>query len=191
MLANAVASIPGISFFRCSAASLTSKWRGESEKLVRSLFKVKNVPGSLLLCLKQEIVCKVGEELVLQGHVPFQVALERAPSVLFFDEADALCSQRGRPDEHEASRRFKAELLQQIDALWNETKTTSIRSFDSAIPPSQSVSRTSRVVVIAATNAPWCINWGFVRRVTTRVPDIIRPSEEELVVDVDLGASQK
>lgn len=38
MLAKAVASMNGVTFFNCSAASLVTKWRGESEKMVRCLF---------------------------------------------------------------------------------------------------------------------------------------------------------
>ncbi|KAL8431408.1 hypothetical protein Efla_001763 [Eimeria flavescens] len=139
LLASAVASLAEVSFFRCSPATLTSKWRGDSEKLVRALFKT---------------------------------ARARAPSVLFFDEADALCSQRGREDEHEASRRFKAELLQQIDVLWSGPRNCS------HWPPLDKPGRpaaasaptlTSRVVVVAATNAPWDLDEALRRRLEKRV----------------------
>jgi len=51
MLAKAIASIAldnSITFFNCSIATLTSKWRGESEKLLRALFSCAKQRDSIL-----------------------------------------------------------------------------------------------------------------------------------------------
>lgn len=109
MLAKAVATESGFSFFSITPSSVTSKYVGDGEKLMRTLF---------------------------------EVARKKQPSVIFFDEIDALMSTR-KDGEHEASRRLKTEFMTQIDGA--------------------SSSSDDRLLIMAATNIPWELDEAVLR----------------------------
>ena len=119
----------GTTFFNISVSSLASKYRGESERMVRILF---------------------------------EMARARAPSTVFIDEIDSLCTGRGQSGEHEASRRFKSELLSQMDG---------VASGDNAKGEGKNV------IVLATTNCPWDVDEAMRRRLEKRIY-IPLPDEE-------------
>jgi len=113
-LAMAVATEADSTFYSVSSSDLVSKWQGESERLVRSLF---------------------------------EMARENAPSIIFIDEIDSLCTSRSE-GESDSARRIKTEFLVQMQGVGKNV---------------------DGVLVLGATNTPWEIDAAMRRRFEKRV----------------------
>ena len=78
----------------------------------------------------------------------YERAVEEAPSIIFFDEIDALAGTRGGSSEGEAMRRVKTQLLQAVEGFATGDEL---------------------LVTIGATNTPWDIDAAMRRRFERRV----------------------
>ena len=131
MLAKALATTAKTSFFNVMPSTLASKWKGDSEKLVRLLF---------------------------------DMARFYAPTTIFIDEIDALCSKRGGSSGggDDTGRKMKAEFLVQVDGANTNTGETEYDENGKELPM-------KLVTVQAATNNPWDLDDAIIRRLEKRI----------------------
>jgi len=74
----------------------------------------------------------------------FSLASKLQPCIIFIDEVDAMLGKRGMSYEHEASLQVKTEFMQ----LWDGMESA----------------KDQRIVVMGATNRPWCVDEAVLRR---------------------------
>lgn len=117
-----------------------------------------------------------------------------APTTIFIDEIDSMCSRRGTSEEHEASRRVKAELLVQMDGTLSMRCSLTMSQFkfnfclsfksfsmvgiyfelvsffyEGVGGASENDDPSKMVMVLAATNFPWDIDEALRRRLEKRI----------------------
>ncbi|XP_018320986.1 katanin p60 ATPase-containing subunit A-like 2 isoform X2 [Agrilus planipennis] len=113
-LAKAVACESNTTFINLTSSTFVSKWRGESEKMIKVLFDLARL---------------------------------EAPTTIFIDEIDAVFCQ-GNGSNQDASRRFRCELLIQMDGLLQGNES---------------------IFVLASTNKPWDLDAALLRRFEKRI----------------------
>lgn len=100
----------------------------------------------------------------------FQVAREKARSIVFIDEIDSLCGKRGENDENESSRRIKSELLVHMQDVCDGVEN---------------------VLILAATNTPSALDQAIRRRFDKRIyvplPD---PKAREQILKNRIGETR-
>ncbi|XP_033122815.1 vacuolar protein sorting-associated protein 4A-like isoform X2 [Anneissia japonica] len=77
----------------------------------------------------------------------FEMARDHKPSIIFIDEVDSLCSERGK-NESESARRIKTEFLVQMQGVGNNN---------------------DGILVLGATNIPWVLDSAIRRRFEKRI----------------------
>jgi len=84
LLVKAIASENDMTFFNVSIADVLSKWVGESERILKEIFRQAN---------------------------------EKRPSIIFFDEIEALFTVRGMMDTAGVHKNIIAQILSEMDGL--------------------------------------------------------------------------
>ncbi|XP_033122902.1 vacuolar protein sorting-associated protein 4B-like [Anneissia japonica] len=94
-----------------------------------------------------DLVCKwVGESERLVKQL-FEMARDHKPSIIFIDEVDSMCGERGS-NESESARRIKTEFLVQMQGVGNNN---------------------DGILVLGATNIPWVLDSAIRRRFEKRI----------------------
>lgn len=145
-----------MTFFNVNSAVLTSKWRGESEKLVTTLFNMaRHYAPSIIFLVRTKRCDKARQEALPFLSLSLTLGL-CSRLLLCQDEIDALLQSRGRSSEHEASRVFKCVMFSQIDGILSH-------------PFSDASNANGLVLLLATSNCPWDLDQSIRRRLETRI----------------------
>ncbi|WVZ01211.1 hypothetical protein V8G54_027280 [Vigna mungo] len=132
-LAKAVATEAESTFF----SGLCPSSRCRNGSLWHPHLSLPSHTCTVFVVSSSDLVSKwMGESEKLVSNL-FEMARESAPSIIFIDEIDSLCGQRGEGNESEASRRIKTELLVQMQGVGHNDQ---------------------KVLVLAATNTPYALD---------------------------------
>lgn len=95
----------------------------------------------------------------------FELAREHRPSIVFIDEVDSLCGSRSE-NESESARRIKTEFLvqMQVRQIKAPSKCAWLLCFLQGVGTNN-----KDVLVLGATNIPWCLDSAIRRRFEKRI----------------------
>ncbi|GKT27471.1 fidgetin-like protein 1, partial [Aduncisulcus paluster] len=134
LIGKAIASQVNATFFSLSASSLTSKWIGEGEAMVKALFRktligkaiASQVNATFFSLSASSLTSKwIGEGEAMVKAL-FSIARYCAPSVIFLDEIDSLLTKRSDSEDH--LLRMKTEFLVQLDGVPASSPVSSVLS---------------------------------------------------------------
>lgn len=100
----------------------------------------------------------------------FTLAREKAPSVVFVDEIDSLCSQRGGSGRSESANQLLTEFLTQMDGVGPSTEG---------------------ILVLGATNTPWELDRAVLSRFQKKVYIALpEPAARRQIIEIHLSGER-
>ncbi len=152
MLAKAVANETGTTFFNVSVATITSKWRGESEKLVKLLFQMARfyAPSTIFI---DEIDSLCGQ----RGDSGEHEASRRVKTELLV-QMDGIHADNQQEGKKEKEEKEEGSGGGSGDASDNKEESGE-----------EEEERPKTVLVLGATNHPWYLDEALRRRLEKRI----------------------
>ncbi|CAD7958847.1 unnamed protein product [Amoebophrya sp. A120] len=139
LLAKAIATECNVTFFNVSASTIVSKWRGESEKLIRVLFDLAahHSPSTIFIDELDSVMCARGGGDEHEGSRRLKTEL--------------LIQMDG------------------LNSMSNKSTTATVSATDGNKAISQPVDYGPQVFLLAASNLPWDLDPAMLRRLEKRI----------------------